>query len=141
MIFHLFKNAFWGEHVSVLFSGSMRSLYKIYGKLRTHLKINSRLLVRREAETLNRWKREKEQCTAWGHYQFTEKLQDTQSMSCVIDVKGLSAFSVHWLHLSSETARVSHGSKLHFLLLSLSANVLMHHCPVFAHRLIFLLRL
>lgn len=78
----------------------MRSLYKIYGKLRTHLKINSRLLVSWEAETLNRWKGEKEQCTAWGHYQFTEKLQDTQSMSCVKDVKGLSAFSVRWLHVA-----------------------------------------
>lgn len=96
--FHLFKSIFWGEGVSVLFSGSMRLLYKIYGKLRTHLKINSRLPVSWGAETLNRWKGAKEQCTAWGHYQFTEKLQDTQPMSCVIDVKGPSAFSVYWLH-------------------------------------------
>lgn len=96
--FSIYLSVFWGERVPVLFSGSMRSLHKIYGKLKTHLKINSRLLVRWEAETLNRWKGEKEQCTAWGHYQFTEKLQDTQSMSCEKDGKGLSAFSVHWLH-------------------------------------------
>lgn len=135
-IYHLFKSIFWGEGVSVLFSGSMRSLYKIYGKLRTHLKINSRLLVIREAETLNRWKGEKEQCTAWGHYQFTEKLQDAQSMSCVIDVKGPSAFSVPWLHIAM---------KLQACLMEASHISCFYPClpmclhttaPVFAHMLI-----
>lgn len=133
-IFHLFKGRCWAEGVlKSFFSSSMRSLYKIYGKLRTHLKINSRLPV--IWETVKCW---------------TDGNEKRNSALHGVTISSQKSWHRHTVHelcnwcetplcflctlapCCDETASLSHGSKSHCLLLSPSVHMLTL-LPAFAY--------
>lgn len=83
----------------IYFSGSMRSLHKIYSKLRAHVTINSSLPVTWDWNA-EQMEMRKGMVHCIGSLSAHRKADTgTLSMSCVAGVKCSSAFSVYQLHV------------------------------------------
>lgn len=117
----------------IFFSGSMRSLYKIYSKLRTHLKINSRLPV--IWETVKCWTDGNEKRNGALHG-VTISSQKSWHRHTVHELCNWCEMPLCFLCIlvpcCDEAASMSRGSKVHGLRLPLSVHVLTP-APVFAY--------